>query len=128
MPAPSSPPATLTTLPPEVLARIMTHVDFPDMERALGTCRELWRRVRCDDFYRDVAIQRWSVTFWRQAFSRRTWRTYISMRDELRQIHQFECMLRRHGLEPWSEREYRTLWKAEHDFEQHKMLVHAGLL
>lgn len=48
------------------------------------------------------------------------------MRDELRQIHQFECMLRRHGLPPWGESEYRTLWKAEEDAEARKALLRLG--
>ena len=88
--------------------------DQPTAERLLGTCRTLHAAAADDAFFRLVAELQWGRRFWRDALRRPTLRsTFRSMREELRRIHRFQVMLRRHGLKPWREPDFRRWWGAE---------------
>jgi len=111
------PPSPLVDLlPRDVLVLVLARLDFASAERLLATCTALRARGGGDEgdgLYRRVAVERWGAAFWDRALTRRTWRRFTSMRDELRSIAQFERRLATVGAPLWSEADYRRMWDYE---------------
>lgn len=97
-------------LPDELLERICLLLDFDDMERLGATCHALRHP---DERYFQVAVLQWGRPFWRDALCRPTWRRFVSMRDEMRQIHLLQRCCDAWSMPRWNESVVRALWKVE---------------
>lgn len=103
--------SALELLPQELLLHTVLHLDQPSAERLLSCCRAL----RCDDAFWDaLARARWGDAFWDAALARpMLWRSHVSMREELREIHRHEQALRHAGWPLWTAADYRVWWDCE---------------
>ena len=102
-------------LPSDILAEICAHLDLFAAERLLSTCRGA-RAIGADDtFFRAIAHKQWGHEFWRDALTRPTTRVFVSMRDELRQLHRFQKQLESLDVPMWTDTEFRAFWRYERD-------------
>jgi hypothetical protein len=102
----------LADLPVDVLILVCARLSAREVDSVLGACADLRARAT-DSFYRSVAVEQWGTAFWARALTRRTLRTFVSMREELRGIYRFEQGLRAMGVDPWTAREYYAFWRFE---------------
>ena len=96
-------------LPLELIACIGAAAEYPTIVSLSGVCRE----THVPALWDLVARLQWGVEFWDRALSRPTLRTFVSMRDELAQIHRLQERSRAHNIPVWNRRDYYTFWEYE---------------
>ena len=97
-------------MPDDILEHICAMLEFDDMERLGQVCKYLRHSAQR---YHAVAIIQWGHIFWRDAMRRPCFRTFESMRDELRHIHVLHKKCDRMDTPRWNKNMFALHWEEE---------------